>query len=126
MFTEAKLLKGDESWWVSSDGTKKDHWSGTTMSGKCACGATGSCYKHNRNCNCDEGASYWMQDKGYITSRTDLPVSQIRAGDTSSSKLGFITLGSLKCYERGEWDKHHWRCHNQPNGVLVATEKSAA
>ncbi|XP_071807202.1 uncharacterized protein [Asterias amurensis] len=97
---EAKLLRGDESWWVSSDGTKKDHWSGTTMSGKCACGATGSCYKDSRNCNCDEGASYWMQDKGYITSRTDLPVSQIRAGDTSSSKLGFITLGSLKCYER--------------------------
>ncbi|XP_022093572.1 uncharacterized protein LOC110980850 isoform X2 [Acanthaster planci] len=88
------------AWWVAQDGTDMNNWSGTTTAGKCACGVTGSCYSTSEDCNCATSSSTWLEDKGYITDPSALPVSQIRVGRTSSSQRAIITLGKLKCHER--------------------------
>ena len=90
-------------WWVSRDSIKMTYWGGATPadSYKCACGATSpnSCANPDRECNCDKNDYVWREDSGLLTEKSDLPVSQLRFGDTGSSiEKGYHTLGKLKCY----------------------------
>ncbi|KAI8515688.1 hypothetical protein Bbelb_065010 [Branchiostoma belcheri] len=84
------------AWWVTWDGRQADYWGGASPgSGKCACGQTGSC----RRCYCDINDNRWRADSGYLTHKNDLPVTQLRFGDTGSGhEQGYHTLGKLICY----------------------------
>ncbi|KAI8498179.1 hypothetical protein Bbelb_241230 [Branchiostoma belcheri] len=84
------------AWWVTWDGRQADYWGGASPgSGKCACGQAGSC----RRCYCDINDNRWRADSGYLTHKNDLPVTQLRFGDTGSGhEQGYHTLGKLICY----------------------------
>ncbi|XP_078693645.1 contactin-associated protein-like 5 [Branchiostoma floridae x Branchiostoma belcheri] len=85
------------AWWVTWDGRQADYWGGASPgSGKCACGQTGSC---SGRCNCDANDYTWREDSGFLSHKNDLPVTQLRFGDTDDApEEGFYTLGKLICY----------------------------
>ncbi|XP_066267465.1 contactin-associated protein-like 5 [Branchiostoma lanceolatum] len=85
------------AWWVTWDGRQADYWGGASPgSGKCACGHSGTCSKR---CNCDADDSTWREDSGFLFHKDDLPVTQLRFGDTSRrTEQGHHTLGKLICY----------------------------
>ncbi|XP_022779597.1 peroxidasin homolog [Stylophora pistillata] len=97
----ALLLKERHSWWVSRDSRNMTYWGGASPdSDKCACGMTKSCADPSIGCNCDMNDDVWREDSGLLTEKKDLPVKQLRFGDTGSDSLeeGYHTLGKLKCY----------------------------
>ncbi|KAI8491367.1 hypothetical protein Bbelb_310000 [Branchiostoma belcheri] len=88
------------SWWVTWDGRQADYWGGASPeSGKCGCGETGKC---RGKCNCDANDLKWREDSGFLSHKNDLPVTQLRFGDTSGygelKEEGYHTLGKLICY----------------------------
>ncbi|XP_078682168.1 neurexin-4-like [Branchiostoma floridae x Branchiostoma belcheri] len=85
------------AWWVTWDGRQADYWGGASPgSGKCACGQTGTC---QGRCNCDVNVYTWREDSGFLSHKNDLPVTQLRFGDTGDgSEDGYYTLGKLICY----------------------------
>ena len=87
-------------WWVSRDSAKMTHWGGASPgSGKCACRMTNSCAVSSDGCNCDKNDNVWREDSGLLTDKANLPVKQLRFGDTgSSNEHGYHTLGKLKCF----------------------------
>ncbi len=92
---------GKSGWWVSRDNVAKMYWGGATPvdSKKCACGLTSTCANPSYGCNCDANDSVWREDSGFLTEKSDLPVLQLRFGDTAhSAEEGYHTLGKFKCY----------------------------
>ncbi|XP_064214176.1 neurexin-4 isoform X2 [Tribolium castaneum] len=93
------------SWWVSRHNQKMDYWGGALPgSRKCACGVSGTCVDPTKWCNCDSSNDYnadkWLVDAGDITEKENLPVKQLRFGDTGTAldyKEGRYTLGPLLC-----------------------------
>ncbi|CAH1244612.1 CNTNAP5 [Branchiostoma lanceolatum] len=85
------------AWWVTWDGRQADYWGGASPgSGKCSCGQSGTC---SGRCNCDANDSTWREDSGFLSHKGDLPVTQLRFGDTNGSvEEGYHTLGKLICY----------------------------
>ncbi|XP_067052599.1 uncharacterized protein [Acropora muricata] len=83
-------------WWVSRSSAKITYWGGASAgSNKCACGMTNSCADRSQGCNCDKNDPVWRED----TDRSQLPVKQLRFGDTGGSReQGYHTLGKMKCY----------------------------
>ena len=98
----SRLLREGFAWLVSRDGAKMTYWGGASPdSNKCACGMTNTCADKSLPCNCDKNDKKWREDSGLLTHKSDLPVSQLRFGDTDSSfEKGYHTLGKLKCYGR--------------------------
>ena len=96
---EAALLKGTKGWWVSRDGSKMNYWGGAAPdSGSCACARDLSCVNPNFHCNCDSEKSEWLEDSGFLSDKSTLPVSQLRFGDTGAqTEKGYHTLGKLMC-----------------------------
>ena len=99
---DSLLLHGSNGWLVSRDGTKMTYWGGASPgSNKCACGMNNACANPSGHCNCYSEGGVWREDSGLLTHKSDLPVSQLRFGDTGSShEKGYHTLGKLKCYGR--------------------------
>ena len=96
------LISGP-GWWVSRHSTKMTYWGGASPgSNKCACGMTNSCANSGSNCNCVKNDAVWREDSGLLTDKTQLPVKQLRFGDTTRynghDERGYHTLGKLKCY----------------------------
>ena len=88
-------------WWVSRDGDKMTYWGGSnsTYPYKCACGVTGTCADNRYGCNCDKNDNVWREDSGLLTTKSHLPVKQLRFGDAiPPNELGYHTLGKLRCY----------------------------
>ena len=88
-------------WWVSRDGDKITYWGGSnsTYFYKCACGVTGTCADIAYGCNCDKNDLEWREDSGLLTTKSHLPVKQLKFGDTTPpDELGYHTLGKLRCY----------------------------
>ena len=96
---EVELFVRDMAWWVSRDGNKMNYWGGADPdSGKCACGMDLSCVDPKYNCNCDSEKSQWLEDSGFLSDKSTLPVSEMRFGDTGRSKeKGYHTLGKFMC-----------------------------
>ena len=96
---EVELFGRDMAWWVSRDGEKMNYWGGADPdSGKCACGMDDSCVNQRDNCNCDSEKSQWLEDSGFLSDKSTLPVSEMRFGDTGESKeKGYHTLGKFMC-----------------------------
>ena len=85
------------AWWVSRDSTNMAYWSGASGSG-CACGKTKSCAHTCRDCNCDANDNVWREDSGLLADKSQLPVKQLRFGDTVLiDEKGYHTLGKFKC-----------------------------
>ena len=63
---------------------------------------TNSCADPSKRCNCDKNDAVWREDSGLLTDKTQLPVKQLRFGDTTKrighDEKGYHTLGKLKCY----------------------------
>lgn len=100
---QSRLLASDTGWWVSRDGSTMRYWGGAPPeSGKCACGVDQTCVSPKRgNCNCDSELSEWLEDSGFLTDKSTLPVIQLRLGDTGvATEKGYHTLGKLMCYGR--------------------------
>ena len=85
-------------WWVSRDSQKMRYWGGASTNDKCACGMTTSCANPRYGCNCDKEDYVWREDSGLLTDKTKLPVKQLRFGDINNKRVGYHTLGKLKCY----------------------------
>ncbi|CAG9853678.1 unnamed protein product [Phyllotreta striolata] len=94
------------SWWVSRHNQKMDYWGGGLPgSRKCECGILGTCTDPTRWCNCDSqipaiNSDVWLVDGGDLQEKDNLPVKQLRFGDTGSAlddKEGRYTLGPLIC-----------------------------
>ena len=94
-----ELFGRDMAWWVSRDGEKMKYWGGADPdSGKCACGMDDSCVDPDYNCNCDSEKSQWLEDSGFLSDKSTLPVSEMRFGDTGGQKeKGYHTLGKFMC-----------------------------
>jgi len=87
-------------WWVSRSSAKITYWGGGSAArSNCACGMTNSCADRSNGCNCDKNDLVWREDSGLLTDRSQLPVKQLRFGDTGDSgEQGYHTLGKMKCY----------------------------
>ena len=87
-------------WWVSRGSSRMSYWGGASPgSNKCACGMTNSCADSSKGCNCDKNDLVWREDSGLLTDKSQLPVKQLRFGDTGGYReQGYHTLGKMKCY----------------------------
>ncbi|CAH1403187.1 unnamed protein product [Nezara viridula] len=106
---QAKLLNSPSneenfhpfSWWVSRNNQKMDYWGGSIPgSRKCHCGLMGSCIEETKWCNCDSGFDSFQTDEGELTDKNELPVRQLRFGDTGGpldEKSASYRLGPLRC-----------------------------
>ena len=94
-----ELFGRDMAWWVSRDGNKMNYWGGADPdSGKCACGMDDSCVNPKYDCNCDSEKSQWLEDSGFLSDKSTLPVSEMRFGDTGGQReKGYHTLGKFMC-----------------------------
>ena len=99
-YNSVLLYKNDPfGWWVSRDSTKMAYWGGASGNSKCACGMTNSCANPSYGCNCDANDNAWREDSGLLTDKIELPVKQLRFGDTGDgAEQGYYTLGKLKCF----------------------------
>ena len=102
-FASVLLYNGDAyGWWMSRDLEKMTYWGGRTPadSYKCACGVTNTCAKPSYGCNCGKNDHVWREDSGLLTEKSQLPVLQLRFGDTEDSNEEDITrLESLSVTE---------------------------
>ena len=97
---DSMLRRYGQGWWVARDSTKMTHWGGASPgSNKCECGMTNSCANPTYSCNCDKNDDVWREDSGMLADKSNLPVRQLRFGDTGDlNEKGYHTLGKLKCY----------------------------
>ena len=98
----SRIFRSKKGWWVSRDGDQMAYWGGSNSSYpyKCACGVTGTCARIAYGCNCDSNDRVWREDSGLLTSKSHLPVMQLRFGDSNgvSGQRAYHTLGKLRCY----------------------------
>ena len=98
------LFSNDMCWWVSRQNHRMFYWGGAKPGDnrRCACGvgSTSPCTYPGRGCNCDWKDFTWREDSGFLTEKTQLPVIELRFGDTGDSQeKGYHTLGKFKCYD---------------------------
>ena len=90
-------------WWVSRDEATMKYWGGASPGSGgqiCACGMNNTCVDPSKGCNCDKNDLVWREDSGLLSNKTQLPVKQLRFGDTGDvSEAGYHTLGKFKCYD---------------------------
>ncbi|XP_035659048.1 neurexin-4-like [Branchiostoma floridae] len=87
------------AWWVTWDCRETEYWGGASPgSFECDCKLTGTCDKSNYPCNCNINDNVWREDSGFLTRKDDLPVKQLRFGDTTAPEDGYHMLGKLICH----------------------------
>ena len=94
------------AWWLSRDSKKMTYWGGGKPGRDVSYdGLTSTCWikktfaRAGYRCNCDANDPQLREDSGFLSEKTDLPVRQLRFGDTGyNSEHGYHTLGKLKCY----------------------------
>ncbi|KAK2560792.1 Contactin-associated protein 1 [Acropora cervicornis] len=87
-------------WWVSRGSSRMSYWGGASAgSNKCACGMTNSCADLSKPCNCDKNDLVWCEDSGLLTDKSQLPVKQLRFGDTVGPKI-FMSSTRLSAEEQ--------------------------
>ena len=78
------------------------YWGGASpaQSYKCACGVTNTCADSSLGYNCDKNDEAWLEESDLLTQKSDLPVLQLRFGDTESYiERGYHTLGNSSVTE---------------------------
>ncbi|KAM3186642.1 hypothetical protein ACTXT7_003895 [Hymenolepis weldensis] len=90
-------------WWVSRSGRPRYYWGGGVPGLKmCDCGVRGTCTGNSLTCNCDGDGSDAppLVDTGLLTFKEDLPVWEVRFGDT----------GTVTDQKRAEYSVLEMRC----------------
>jgi contactin associated protein-like 2 len=88
-------------WWVGRQGQPRFYW-GNSVPGqdRCGCGVRGDCAGGSEFCNCDGNPKPPTEDQGLLTYKNDLPVMEVRFGDTGTiydNKYSEFTVGPLRC-----------------------------
>ncbi|XP_022086669.1 macrophage mannose receptor 1-like isoform X2 [Acanthaster planci] len=93
------MNSGYHTAWYTRDGSMATYWGGAPSSTSlCACGYQGNCDGGYSRCNCEVNDYNWRLDEGYLTDKNDLPVTEIRVGDTGDgSEQAYHTIGALYC-----------------------------
>ncbi|XP_019641604.1 PREDICTED: contactin-associated protein-like 2 [Branchiostoma belcheri] len=87
------------AWWQTWDCREAYYWGGASPGSQdCDCMVTGTCDNPDHPCNCNINDDVWRQDSGFLTHKDDLPVKQLRFGDTTEPENGYHTLGKLMCF----------------------------
>ncbi|KAL7060882.1 hypothetical protein AAHC03_010101 [Spirometra sp. Aus1] len=90
-------------WWVSRTGRPRYYWGGGVPGlTRCDCGVRGTCTGNSQTCNCDSDGSDTppLVDTGLLAFKEDLPVWEVRFGDT----------GSLSDNKKAEYSVQELRC----------------
>ncbi|XP_069618224.1 contactin-associated protein-like 4 [Ranitomeya imitator] len=95
------------TWWVGRNNQSHTYWTGSLPNiNKCSCGLQGNCVDSQHYCNCDADKSEWSNDKGFLSNKDHLPVTQIVITDTDRphSEAAY-KLGPLLCWgDRSFWN----------------------
>ncbi|KAG9474253.1 hypothetical protein GDO78_004522, partial [Eleutherodactylus coqui] len=94
------------SFWMGRNNERHFYWGGSNPGiQRCGCGIEKTCADPRYFCNCDADHAQWRYDKGLLTFRDHLPVTQVVVGDTNrSGSEAWFSLGPLRCYG----DKNSW------------------
>jgi len=58
----------------------------------------GTCTNKTKKCNCDQNGGGVVSDEGYLTDKTQLPVTAMWFGDAGDAgESGWHSLGKLEC-----------------------------
>ncbi len=90
----------DTSYLTNRANQRMDYWGGGPPDGEgCACGISRNCAKRSKPCNCDANDYVTRTDDGYVTQKSDLPITSIRIGDTGH-KFEFkeYLIGDVECF----------------------------
>ena len=89
-------------WWVSRDAKAMKYWRrGNYTPYICLCRLNRSCTDPRYGCNFDINDYVWRENRELLTNKAELPVIQLRFGDTGEAgddERVYHTLGKLKCY----------------------------
>ncbi|KAM3940316.1 contactin-associated protein-like 4 [Leptodactylus fuscus] len=95
------------TWWVGRNNQTHTYWTGSLSNiHKCACGLEGNCVDSQHYCNCDADKTEWSSDKGFLSNKDHLPVTQIVITDTDRphSEAAY-KIGPLLCWgDRSFWN----------------------
>ncbi|XP_065055560.1 fibrillin-2-like isoform X2 [Rhopilema esculentum] len=99
VYCRHSLIK-DFSWLSNRANMKMTYWAGGPANGTgCACGITNTCAGTNTLCNCDANDYTYRSDSGYITRKSDLPLTSVSTGDTGGShEYKRLLIGSVECF----------------------------
>ena len=92
------------AWWLNPDGDARTYWGTGSTRGDdiCACSLTSNCPRADLTCNCDANDHIWREDKGTLSFKADLPVLELRFGDTKNDppdiEEAYHILGPLECF----------------------------
>ncbi|KAM5136005.1 contactin-associated protein 1 [Mantella aurantiaca] len=95
------------SFWMGRNNERHFYWGGSNPGiQRCACGIEKKCADPKLYCNCDADHLQWRYDKGFLTFRDHLPVTQVVVGDTNrTSSEAWFSVGPLRCYgDRNTWN----------------------
>ncbi|XP_069808570.1 contactin-associated protein 1 isoform X2 [Dendropsophus ebraccatus] len=93
--------------WMGRNNERHFYWGGSNPGiPRCGCGIEKNCADPKHFCNCDADHSQWRYDKGLLTFRDHLPVTQIVVGDTNrTGSEAWFSVGPLRCYgDRNSWN----------------------
>ena len=76
------------------------YWAGGPSDGTgCACGIANTCDKAGTKCNCDANDNKLRSDDGFVTKKSDLPITMIHTGDTGGrSEYKIYAIWDVECF----------------------------
>ncbi len=79
---------------------KVNYWAGGPPNGQgCACGINGTCADSSKLCNCDKNDNVIRNDDGYVTQKSDLPITSIYTGETGgATEYKEYVIGVVECF----------------------------
>ena len=88
------------SWLTNRANERMSYWAGGPVNGTgCACGITNKCDFANTKCNCDANDYKYRTDVGFVTRKSDLPLTSFSTGDTGAvTENKEILIGDIECY----------------------------
>ncbi len=88
------------SWLTNRAGQKMSYWAGGAAGGTgCACGISNSCIDSRYLCNCDANQRKHRQDSGFVTRKSDLPLTTINLGETGNpGEYKKFKIGDVECF----------------------------
>ncbi|XP_029429832.1 contactin-associated protein 1 [Rhinatrema bivittatum] len=95
------------SFWMGRNNERHFYWGGSGPGmQRCACGLEKNCVDPQFFCNCDADQPQWRYDKGILSFRDHLPVTQVVVGDTNrTNSEAWFSVGPLRCYgDRNTWN----------------------
>jgi len=98
--------------WTNSVGVVRSYWGNVPSRSGCECQLTGGCSDPTKMCNCDALSDNWSEDRGYITEKTDLPISRIDVTDVVQYGRTGIYIGPLECFGLKHDNSEHFTDRN--------------